>query len=127
MGRVIRREGGAIEYGLFDIFGHAAEPIAVTTETITRVAQVREARRPSQAELEALEGRITALDIVEQRLQLSLPNGRGRVRGTFSMLFQPSLVECLGRRVRLLGVVERRGRRPESIQVQSVEVPDEEG
>ncbi len=111
---------------MFDTLRRAAKPILVTPEMIRRVTEVRQARRPSQTRLETLEGRITAVDIVEQKLQLNLDPGGERVKGTFSMLFQPSLVECLGRRVRLLGVVERRGKRPVSIQVQSVEVPDEE-
>jgi hypothetical protein len=42
------------------------------------------------------------------------------------MLYQPTLVERLGRRVRLHGVVERRGKRPISIRVESVDVPDED-
>jgi hypothetical protein len=127
LGRVIRREAESIEYCLFDTIGRPARPILVTPETITRVAQVRQARRPSQARLETLEGTVTALDLVEQRLQLSLDPSGVRVKGTFSMLFQPTLVERLGRRVRLHGAVERRGKRPVSIQVQSVEVPEEDG
>jgi hypothetical protein len=85
-----------------------------------------QARRPTQARLETLEGKITALDLVEQKLILSLEPGGERVKGTFSTLFQPTLVECLGRAVRLQGFVQRRGRRALSIRVESVEVPDEE-
>jgi hypothetical protein len=127
LGRVIRREAEAIEYALFDNIGRPAQPVLVTPETISRVAQIRQARRPSQAQLETLEGKITALDLVEQRLHLSLEPSGLRIKGTFPMLFQPTLVERLGRRVRLHGAVERRGRRPVSIQVQSVEVPEEDG
>ncbi len=126
LGRVIRREAGAIEFTPFDTLCRPMKAIRVTPQTVERVARVREARRPSQSQLEMLEGRITALDIVEYKLQINVEPGGGRVRGTFSGLFQPSLVGCLGRRVRFLGIVERRGKRPIAIQVQSVEIPDEE-
>lgn len=126
LGHVIRREAEGIEYALVDEVGRPAPPIVVTQETITRVAQVRKARRPSQAQLEMLEGTVTALDIVAETLHLRLTTSGERVKGTFSMLFQPTLVERLGRRVRLHGEVERRGKRPVSIRVESVEVPEEE-
>jgi hypothetical protein len=87
---------------------------------------VRKALRPSQARLETLEGIIAALDIVAEILHLRLQTSGERVKGTFSMLFQPTLVERLGRRVRLHGEVERRGKRILSIRVESVEVPDED-
>jgi hypothetical protein len=126
LGRVIRREAGAIEFTGFDTLSRPLRPIRVTPETVERVAEVRAARRPSRAELETIEGTITALDIVEHKLQLSAARGGARIKGTFSPLFQPSLLECLGRRVRLLGIVERNRKRPISIQVQSIEIPDEE-
>jgi len=127
LGQVIRREAAAIEYSLYDNLGQAASPIRVTAETIDRVSRVRQARRPTQAKLETLEGTITALDLVEQKLVMNLHPGGERVKGTFSTLFQPTLVECLGRTVRWQGVVERRGRRTVSIRVESVEAPDGEG
>jgi hypothetical protein len=126
LGRVIRREASTIEYTPFDTLSRPMRLIRVTPQTIERVVRVREARRPSRARLEVLEGRITALDIVDNKLQINVEPGGRRVKGTFSGLFQPSLVECLGRRVRLFGVVERRGKLPIAIQVQSVEVPDQE-
>lgn len=126
LGRVMRRENAVVEYSLFDTLSRPAPPLPVTLETIGRVSRVRAARRPSQGPLEMLEGRVTAIDIVDQELQLSLLDGGRRVKGTFSALFQPSLVVSLGRRVRLRGVVERRGRRPVAIQIESVEVPDED-
>ncbi len=126
LGQVIRREAEAIEYSLFDTLGRPAHPIRVTRETIDHVSRVRQARRPTQARLETLAGTITALDLAEQKLVLSLEGSGERVKGTYSMLFQPTLVECLGRPVRLQGRVERRGRRVLSVRVESVEVPDEE-
>jgi hypothetical protein len=126
LGRIIRREAGAVEDALFDTIGRPAKPILVTPQTIDRVTQVRQARRPSQARSEALEGTLTALDLVRATLELSPDGTKGRVRGTYPMLFQPSLVACLGKRVRLHGRVARRGRRVVSVQVLAVEALEEE-
>jgi hypothetical protein len=126
LGRVIRREASAVEYAMLDNIGRPAPPILVTEEVINRVAKVRQTRRSSRAELETLDGTITALDIVQATLQLNLADSGQRVKGTFSPLFQPTLVERLGRRVQLQGQVERRGRRILSIRVESVAVADEE-
>jgi hypothetical protein len=127
LGRVIRREAGEIEFTALDSLSRPKHPIRVTRETVNRVAQVRTTRRTTLAHLEIIDGTITALDIVDQKLHISEASGGARIKGTFSVLFQPSMLECLGRRVRLLGIVERRGKRAISIQVQSVEIPDEEG
>jgi hypothetical protein len=59
-------------------------------------------------------------------LQLSLDGNQGRAPGTYPALFQPSLVNCLGRCVRLKGRVERRGRHIRAIQVVAVEALEEE-
>jgi hypothetical protein len=126
LGRIIRREAGAVEYALFDTVGRPAKSILVTPQTIDRVTQVRQARRPSEARAEALEGTLTALDLVRATLELSPDGHKGRVHGTYPMLFQPSLVACLGKRVRLHGRVERRGRRAVSVQMLAVEALEEE-
>lgn len=126
LGRVIRREAEAIEFSSFDTFGHARSSLRVDEEYVERVHKVRESRQPTRAKLETLEGTLTALDIVRATLQLSLDGHRGRVRGTYPMLFQPSLMDCLGKRVRLLGPVEQRGRRIVSIQVVVIESLDDE-
>jgi hypothetical protein len=126
LGRVIRREAKAIEFASFDSLGQPRSAIWVDEEYIGRVQKVRQSRRPSQAKLETLEGTVTALDIIAETLHLRLHPSGERVKGTFSILFQPTLVERLGQRVRLHGVVERRGKRPVSIRVESVEVPDED-
>jgi hypothetical protein len=77
----------------------------------------------SQDTLETLEGRVTALDVVQGALLLSVPGVRRRVKGDFSHLLTPSLLEAINRQVRLLGIVERRGKQPAVIHVQRVEVP----
>jgi hypothetical protein len=126
LGRVIRREAMVIEFASFDAVGQPQPPTWVDEEYIGRVQKVRESRRPSQVRLETLEGTVTALDIVAETLHLRLHTSGERVKGTFSMLFQPTLVERLGQQVRLHGVAERRGKRIVSIRVESVEVPDED-
>jgi hypothetical protein len=126
LGRVIRREAEAIEFAPFDSLGKPKPVFRVDEEYIGRVQKVRESRRPSQAKLETLEGTITALDIVAETLHLRLHATGQRVKGKFSTLFQPTLVERFGRPVRLHGLVERSGKRPLSIRVESVEVPDED-
>ena len=126
LGQVIRREAEAIEFASFDALGQPRPTFRVDQEYMVRVRRVRESRRPTQASLETLEGTLTALDIVRTRLQLSLDGSRGRVPGTYPALFQPSLVNCLGRRIRVTGQVERRGRRIISLQVVAVEALEEE-
>jgi hypothetical protein len=126
LGRVIRREAEAIEFAPFDSLGKPRPPFRVDEEYIGRVQRVRESRRPSQAKLETLEGTITTLDIVAETLHLRLHTTGQRVKGKFSQLFQPTLVERLGRPVRLHGLVERNGKWPISIRVESVEVPAED-
>jgi hypothetical protein len=124
LGRVLRREVEAIEFSSFDSLGapRKPHPIRVDQTFIGRVAKVKASRQPTLAKSDTLNGKITALDISEGKLQLSIDGHRRRVRGTFAMLMLPSLQESLGRRVKLTGQVEWRGRTPLSIQVTSTEV-----
>jgi hypothetical protein len=126
LGRVIRREAEAIEFSSFDTLGQARHSLRVDEEYIDRVQKVRESRQPTRAKLETLEGTLTALDLVRATLQLSLDGHKGRVHGTYPMLFQPSLMGCLGKRVRIHGPVEWRGRRIISVQVVVIESLEEE-
>lgn len=128
LGRVLRREVEAIEFTSFDSLGQRRkpEPIRVDENFITRVGKVKASRQPTRAKLDTLEGRITALDISEGKLQLTVDGQGRRVKGTFAMLFLPSLLESLGRRVKLEGHLERRGRTIHSIQVLSAEVVSED-
>ena len=126
LGQTIRREAEAIEFASFDALGQPRPAFRVDTEYVARVRRVRESGRPTQAQLETLEGSLTALDILRTRLQLSLDGNQGRVPGTYPALFQPSLVSCLGRRVRVQGQGERRGRHIRSLQVVALEALEEE-
>ena len=125
---VLRREADAVEFASFDSLGQPAkeQPVRVDAAFIRRVERVRQSRRHTEAKLEALEGVLTAIDLVEQKLTVRHAITGELVKGTFPPIFQPTLVRCLGGRVRLQGVVERRGDRVLSINADSVEVPDEE-
>ena len=126
LGRVIRREAEAIEFASFDALGQPRQPFRVDEEYVGRVQKVREARRPTRAKLETLEGQVTALDIREGKLQLSIDGRRRRVIGHFALMFLPSLMESLGRRVRLQGYVQWRRSMPASIQVVNAELLGDE-
>jgi hypothetical protein len=126
LGRVIRREAEAIEFVSIDTLGQARQPLRVDEVYVSRVQKVRESRRPAQARLETLEGQVTALDIREGKLQLSIEGRRRRVTGHFAMLFLPSLLASLGRTVRLHGHVQWQRGQPVSIQVVNAELPADE-
>lgn len=126
LGRVIRREAEAVEFSTFDALGEPRQSQRVDKEYIVRVQKVRESRRPTRAKLDSLEGHVTALDIREGKLQLSIEGRRRRVTGHFAMLLLPSLLESLGRRVKLQGHVEWRGNTPISIQVVNAELHGDE-
>jgi hypothetical protein len=67
-----------------------------------------------------------ALDVVQGTLLLAVPGVQRRVRGNFSHMLTPSLLESLNRRVSIQGIVERKGKQPSIIHIHSVEVPDAE-
>src|SRR5712691_5180764 len=126
LGRVIRREAEAVEFSSFDALGRPGQSLRVDEEYIGRVHKVRESRQPTRAKLETLEGQVTALDIREGKLQLSIEGRRRRVTGHFALLLLPSLLESLGRRVNLQGYVEWRRNTPASIQIVNTELMGDE-
>jgi hypothetical protein len=126
MGRIIRREAGSVEYHMTDKLGQPARPVVVDADYLTRLREVRASRQPTRAQLDTLAGKVTAIDMVQGTFQLTVEGIRRRVKGTFSILLQPSLLRALGRHVRLEGIVERRAKTPVSIQVLSIEIPDDE-
>jgi hypothetical protein len=122
LGRVIRREAEAIEFSSFDALGQPSLSRRVDGDFIARVNEIRQSRRSTQATLDELEGQVTALDIMEGRLQLSIKGRQRRVTGHFSRMFLPSLLDSLGRPVRLRGLVSRRRKAPISIQIEDAEL-----
>jgi len=117
--RVLHREANAIEFESFGTSGAAFSRVTVDPDYIGRVRTLRTSRQPTLNVLDVIEGTITSLDIRENKLQLSMSTQTRRVTGTFSSLYLPSLLEALGRRVRLSGYVTRKGRTCISVNVTS--------
>ncbi len=123
LGRVLKREAGSIEFSAFDSRSRALPRQVVHEEYITRVCEVLQSRRPSHNKVEAIEGKVTALDIVDGTLSLSLGNTRRRTKGVFSPMFHPTLLESLGKRVRLQGMISQKSS-SQTIQIVDVEILD---
>lgn len=122
--RTLNREASVIEFSTVDRFSKPLIRFSIERSFIAKVEQAIGRRRPSQDQLETIEGRVTALDIVEGRLYLSMKEQSKRVRGKFSPMLNPSILDSLDRRVKLQGVVERQRGRPHLIHIDSVEMLD---
>lgn len=126
LGKAIRREVEVIEFSSFDSTGRPRSVLHLDHGFIERVQRIREARRSTQTQLETLEGIVTALDIEEGKLHLSIAGQKQRVIGHFTKLFLQSLLESLGRPVQLSGhVVWKRGK-PATMQVLSAKLLSDE-
>lgn len=123
---VLGRENATVEYSTSDRTGECIYRCEINDSFLHRVSALVKGRRSSREKLETIEGRVTALDIVECNLLLTVEGVRHRVKGDFSAMFTPSLRESLNQRVRLDGVVESRGNDPHVIHIQSVELLDAE-
>jgi hypothetical protein len=121
LGRLLKREASLIEYQPVNSEGRFERAVSVDLGYLERVTKIRTARQPTRTLLETLEGKVTALDLDEETLQLRLEGSTRRVKGTFSRLLHPVLISFLDRRVRLHGQVTRRGRAILTIEVQQVE------
>lgn len=124
LNRTLKREANAIEYSTFDRLDCRMSFHVVDRAFIDRVDSVIKKRQPSTQKVDSLEGEVTALDISKGELQLTLTNQRQRVKGTFHLMLHPTLLDALGKRVRLFGTVNYSGRRPASILIQSAEILD---
>ncbi len=117
-GAVLRREIAAIEFSSYDGKGEGKlAPRVIDANFLTRAMRVKQERQIVYDETETLEGKVTALDIHEGKLQLSVDGQRRRVRGTFDMMFLPSLMEILGQRMRLTGYVQWKSGAPATIRI----------
>ncbi len=124
--RTLKREASVIEFSTADRFRKPLIQFSIENSFIDKVEQALERRRPSQTSLETIEGRVTALDVQEGRLLLSVKEFPRRVRGDFSRMLTPSLLESLNRRVKLQGIIERKGNRPHAIHIDYIEMLDSE-
>lgn len=127
LSRVLNREATGIEFSAATSFREPVVKLEIGERFIGRVREVLTRRRPSQEQLETLEGYITALDLSQGTLHLTVEGLRQRVRGNFSSLLTPPLMWALGQRVRLRGRVEWRGTKPSVIRVDQVELLDVDG
>jgi hypothetical protein len=127
LSRVLKREAAGIEFSTVDSFRNPLVKFQVDEPFICKVREVLGRRRTSEEKLESLEGRITALDVLEGKLLLTMPGGGPRVKGNFSPMYTPSLLEAFNRQVKLQGIVERRGKHAAVIHIHSVEIPEVEG
>ncbi|MGL6074452.1 MAG: hypothetical protein ACRC8S_09860 [Fimbriiglobus sp.] len=127
LARVLKREATAIEFSTRNSDRKQLVNFEVSERFIGRVREVLVRRRPTQAQLETLVGRVTELDIVEGKLLLSVPDLSQRVKGSFSHMFTPTLLESLNQVVKLEGQVERNSKRPVMIHIHSVELIGTEG
>jgi hypothetical protein len=126
LARVLNREDAGIEFSAADSFRKPLVKFQIGERFIGKVREVLGRRRPSQDKLEMLAGRVTALDVVQGTLLLSVQGLGRRVKSNFPHMFVPSLLEALNRQVKLQGIVERRGREAAVIHIHSVEIGDAE-
>lgn len=124
--RTLTREASVIEFSTVDRFRKPVIRFSIEKSFIAKVEQALERRRPSQDSLETIEGRVTAVDIVEGRIMLTVKELPERLRGRFSRMLTPSLLDSLNRRVKLQGLVQRKRNRPYEINIESVEMLDSE-
>ena len=125
LGRVLKREAGSIEYTAFDSRRKPFSKLTIHDEFVERVGEVLLSRRPSHEKADTLDGKVTALDVVDGTLLLTRSGAKRRVKGTFSPMFHPTLLQSLGKRVRLQGTVSQRGS-TQTIQIIDVEILDSE-
>lgn len=125
LGRVLRREAGSIEYTAFDSRRKPLSKLTVHDRFVERVGEVLLSRRPSHEKTDTLDGKVTALDVVDGTLLLTRSGAKRRVKGTFSPMLHPTLLQSLGKRVRLQGMVSQRGS-TQTIQIVDVEILDSE-
>ncbi|MEX1027389.1 MAG: hypothetical protein WD049_05190 [Candidatus Paceibacterota bacterium] len=126
LNRALKREVVAIEFATFDRREQQSSYRSIDHEFIERVDRVIQQRRPSNDQLESVEGTVTALDIEQGELRLSIRGQKQRVRGNFHTMLHPTLLESLGKRIRLFGSLSYKRDSMVSIQIQQAEVFDTE-
>ena len=84
------------------------------------------ASQPSEQKLDSLEGIVTALDIEQGELRLSVAGQKDRIKGTFHVMLHPTLLESLGKRITLFGKVSYKRNQIVSVLIQQAEVLDTE-
>lgn len=121
LGRIVRREA-AVEYT--PIWGHSGlqntKSFVVDASFIDHVSKIKATLVDRNVTPNSLKGRLTALDINRSSLSLTLPD-KSTVKGSFELLMQPTLIDCMNEWVEVWGVVESMGGNPTFIRVFTVE------
>lgn len=126
LNRALKREASAIEFSTFDRREHRSSHQTIDRDFIERVDRVIQKRRPSNVQLETVEGTVTALDIEQGELRLTVAGQKQRIKGNFHTMLHPTLLDSLGKRIRLFGNLSHKNDSMVSIQIQQAEVFDTE-
>lgn len=126
LNRTLNREASAIEFSTFDRYETRSAFQRVDTAFIERVNSAIKNRQSSVLKLESLQGKVTALDIEKGELRLTLENQRDRIKGTFSIMLHPTMLESLGRHIEVFGSISFRNGQPQSISIQQANILDSE-
>jgi len=126
LNRALKREAAAIEFVTFDRREQQSSYRSIDRDFIERVDRVIQERRPSNVQLDTVEGTVTALDIHKGELLLSISGQKQRVKGSFHTMLHPTLLESLGKRIRLFGRLNYKSDSMVSVQIQQAEVFDTE-
>lgn len=126
LNRTLKREASAIQYSTFDRYEKRGSYQTVDSAFIDRVETLIKNRQPSEQKLDSLEGIVTALDIEQGELRLSVAGQKDRIKGTFHVMLHPTLLESLGKRITLFGKVSYKRNQIVSVLIQQAEVLDTE-
>lgn len=126
LNRTLNREASAIEFSTFDRYEKRSAFQRVDAAFVERINSVIKNRQPSVLKLDSLQGKVTALDIEKGELRLSLDNQRDRIKGTFSIMLHPTMLESLGHQIEVFGNVSFRNGQPQSISIQQANILDSE-
>lgn len=117
--------GADVEFSAADSLAHELPPVRADSTYRGQIREVLKRRRPTSQALETLEGHVTALDIVQGSLMLSVEGAGDRIKCTFPTTLHPKLLESLGCLVRLYGLIERKRGRPFRMNIHDSESLDD--
>ncbi|WP_417734553.1 hypothetical protein [Rosistilla oblonga] len=122
----INTAASVVEYQTIDRFQQATAAMRVDAEFMGRVRKIIDGRQPSAERLDSLTGTVTALDILRGQIQLTVDDRKQRIKGSFHKMLQPTMLESLGRVVKLYGAISYKHDQPVEISIQEAELIDED-
>ncbi len=127
LGKILKRDAERIEFRprSMRIERHSNDPLIVDAPFIQKVSTAKLQRLDPRSAPEALDGTLVAVDLARMSLRIKLARERLWVRGSFTMFMQDSMIQYLGKAIRLIGSVEYRGKRPTFINALDVELTEE--